>query len=332
MGDATDFPDWATQALAHYGLQAPAVTMLGQRENITFRVQDTATGELLLLRLHRPRTHTLAGARQRPDAIESELRWLVALADDTPLCVPQPIHNRSGELVTLLQLGAGETLPCSVLRWVEGEPFPEEGPAAEAAAAALGQLLAALHHHAATWTVPDAFVRPSYDAAFVQHVSANLQLGVAAGVIAPRDLGVLHQTIEVSGQIIASLPRARNSWGVIHADLHPGNCLVAKDSVRPIDFSLCGFGHYLFDLGTSLGSLSVALRKPLFDAYAAAYGLPEHAIRLVEAFFIISRMSSYGFALPDTEQHAWLRRRIPQVVETICQPFLQEENFLFVAR
>jgi Ser/Thr protein kinase RdoA (MazF antagonist) len=115
-------------------------------------------------------------------------------------------------------------------------------------------------------------------------------------------------------------------------NLHPANCLIARHEVCPIDFSLCGFSYFLFDLGTSMGSLSVSLRQPLLEGYRRQRDMPDNAIRLIEAFFIISRMSSYGFALPDPDQHAWLQRRIPQVVETICQPFLRGETFLFAAR
>ena len=323
--------EWATRALQHYELTTPTVTLLGQSENITFRI-DEPSRKHFLLRLHRPRTHTLAGPRQQPAVIASELRWLDALAHDTAIPVPQPVANRAGEFVTLIPQAAGEPLPCTLLRWVAGSSFPIDGPVAEAAAASLGRLLAALHRHASAWSIPPGFVRPSYDSAFVEQVARNLQPGVAAGVIEPADHDALQNALATASAAIAALPRTPETWGIIHNDLHPDNCLIAESEVCPIDFSLCGFGAYLFDLATSLGSLAVGLRRPLLAAYDAQRGLPEHAIHLIEAFFIISRLSSYGFALPDGEQHAWLRRRIPQVVETICLPFVRGESFLFLAR
>lgn len=326
------FLNWANQAVRYYDLRRPAVTFLGHSENITFQIHEESTHEQFLLRLHRPRTHTFVGVRQQPDAILSELCWLNALAHDTAISLPQPMHNRHGALITLVQLSEGEVLPCTLLRWVDGDPFPTDGPAAEISAAALGRLLAALHDHASTWDIPTDFVRPSYDTTFFRQVADNLKFGVTAGVIEPANYQVIQQTIEASTRTIADFARTRESWGVIHNDLHPGNCLIAHDAVCPIDFSLCGFGHFLFDLGTSMGSLNVSLRQRLWEAYRRQRDVPGDAIRFIEAFFIISRMSSYGFALPNPNQRAWLQRRIPQVVETICQPFLRGETFLFAVR
>src|SRR5262249_10544782 len=156
--------------------QTPTLIFLGHSDNITFRVDDRATDEQFLLRLHRPRTHTLLGLRQQPLAIQSELQWLEALSQETTILVPQPIRNRDRELVTLLALRESELLPCTLLRWMVGDPFPVEGVATEPASA-LGQLLAALHDHASTWKTPPDFVRPSYDTAFLHQVATNLQLG-----------------------------------------------------------------------------------------------------------------------------------------------------------
>jgi Ser/Thr protein kinase RdoA (MazF antagonist) len=331
MGDpAGPFLRWANDALRHYELHAPSVRFIGHSENITFQISEPAGGQFLL-RLHHPITHTFVGLRQQPDAIRSELRWLEALANETAIHVPQPIRSRDGSLVTMAQVAPDQTCPCTLLRWVEGDPFPQDGGHAVAAATALGRLVAALHQHACGWAAPPDFVRPSYDTRFFRQVADNLQPSVTAGVIEPSTYTVIRQTVEACIATVAELP-ARATWGIIHNDLHPGNCLVAGGDVRPIDFSLCGWGYFLFDLGTSLGSLDVPLRQACLDGYRVRRDLPENHIRLIEAFFIISRMSSYGFALPNTQQHDWLRQRIPQVVETICQPFLRGETFLFAVR
>jgi len=332
MGDATlPFLSWADLALQHYQLPTPRVRFLGHSENITFQISGPG-GARFLLRLHRPVTHTFVGVRQQPDAIRSELHWLDALARETAISVPRPVRNRHGALVTLVQLSQDEVCPCTLLRWVDGDPFPQDGPDAPSYAAALGRTVAALHQHASTWTAPRDFVRPSYDAAFFRQVADNLRPGVTACVIEPSTYRVIQQTIQVCMAAIAKIPLVRETWGVIHNDLHSGNCLIYGDQVRLIDFSLCGWGYYLFDLGTCVGSLNVPLRQPFLEAYLKQRKLPDNHVRLVEAFFIISRLSAYGFALPNPQQHAWIKRRVPQVVETICQPFLRGETFLFAVR
>jgi hypothetical protein len=85
-------------------------------------------------------------------------------------------------------------------------------------------------------------------------------------------------------------------------------------------------------LARRLGSLHVPLRRPLLESYAQSRPLPANYVRIIEACFIVSRMSYYAFTLPDPSQQAWLKGRIPQVVEMICQRFLRGESFLFDIR
>ena len=51
---------------------------------------------------------------------------------------------------------------------------------------------------------------------------------------------------------ISQLPYDPDEWGMIHADLHVGNFLVNDQEIIPIDFSFCGYGHYLYDLSVCL--------------------------------------------------------------------------------
>jgi Ser/Thr protein kinase RdoA (MazF antagonist) len=323
---------WAHAALGAYTLAGPSLQLLGQRENITFRVTEHARGEAFLLRLHRPRRTTFAGLRQAPTAIAAELVWLEALTRETPLTVPQPIRNRAGALVTLLPVPDAPPLPCTLLRWVEGQPFDPQVPTATAQVQQLGRLIATLHRHAQTWAIPADFVRPSYGAAFFAQVVARLEPGVATAIITPRDYAVIQQTMLTIGDLLAAMDRAPAHWGLIHNDLHPGNWLVWGKETRPIDFSLCGFGSFVFDLSTSMGSLPVPLRPALWESYGATEGLPANALRLLEACFIVSRLSAYTFMLPDPAQQAWLKGRIPEVVAGICQRFLRGESFVFSVR
>src|SRR4029453_15189929 len=130
MSEQDLFPHWADQALQHYDLHEPSITFLGHSENITLQIREALTREQFLFRLHRPRTQTFLGLRQQPDAIQSELYWLDALTHDTAISVPQPVRNRDQALLTLIELSRGDILPCTLLRWVDGQPFPIDGPAA----------------------------------------------------------------------------------------------------------------------------------------------------------------------------------------------------------
>lgn len=134
-------------ALADYHLDETRVTFIRHHENITFQVIDQKRLEIYLLRLHKPINENFIGIRQQPAAIASELLWLEALHRDTPLIVQQPVRNVKGELVTTLHLEM-DSIPCSLLRWIEGGAFLQDTARAPIIAEALGEVVAQLHDHA----------------------------------------------------------------------------------------------------------------------------------------------------------------------------------------
>jgi Ser/Thr protein kinase RdoA (MazF antagonist) len=52
---------------------------------------------------------------------------------------------------------------------------------------------------------------------------------------------------------LRSLPRDRDSYGMIHQDAHPGNFFVDEDcNITLFDFDDCVFGHFIYDLAMPL--------------------------------------------------------------------------------
>ena len=71
---------------------------------------------------------------------------------------------------------------------------------------------------------------------------------------------------------LAALPQTPATFGMIHADLHLGNCLFRNRVAIPIDFDDCGFGWFAYDLAVVLASVErwphyEALRQGLLDGY-----------------------------------------------------------------
>jgi Ser/Thr protein kinase RdoA (MazF antagonist) len=329
---AEEFLTWARQALEDFGLPEATPTFIGQSENVTFRVENEDTGEQYLLRLHKPLTQNFLGIRQQPRAIESELEWLEALGRDTAIGVPQPVRNRAGQLVITVTAADYNRTPCTLFRWREGVPLEVNSPEAPELVKQLGALLAQLHQHAGTWKTPNDFLRPTYGADYLIQVVSQLHAGVEMGIVREQDHAIIQRTLENVASLVLRLDLNPENWGLNHNDLHPGNCLVWEGRLYPIDFSMCGFGYYVFDIGTCLGSLPVALRQPFLHGYLSRRPLPTNYLRLVEGCLILSRMSYYALILPNPSAQARLKSRIPQVVESVCQKFLSGEYFLFDVR
>jgi Ser/Thr protein kinase RdoA (MazF antagonist) len=322
------FRTWAMQALSHYRLAQPHVTFMRHNENITFRVDELARHANYLLRIHRPVSPNYVGMWQRPDVIASELLWLDALQRDTALTVQQPVRNSRGAFVTLLDID-GETTPCTLLTWIAGDEFRPEGPNAAPLVARLGAAVAQLHNHTARWRQPEAFIRPTYDTAYFRQQASLLASSVETGVIAGNASAVFQETVETIVELLTSALSSPAQRGLVHNDLQGSNILSWRGDIRPIDFSLCGFGYYLSDLGTTLPSLARELRPAFLTGYRAHRQIDDVDLRLVDGLFLLSRLGAYVFMLPDPANHEWLRGRIPRFVTGECEAFLRARPLLF---
>jgi Ser/Thr protein kinase RdoA (MazF antagonist) len=312
----------AHNALDAYSIALPKITFLRQNENMVFHVCDEQTGNTYLLRIHAPLTKAFQGERLHPEGIASELHWLEALTDETSLVLQRPIRTKEGALVAVI-VGEQGNIPCSLLRWIEADPFPAIPLSRQVER--LGMLIATLHTHARTWSVPESFTRPVYDLAFHRCQINTLVEGVHRDIIQEGDFACIQETLEL---ILATLAETQESLILTHADLWRGNLLVSQTDIHLIDFSLCGFGSPLFDLGTCLPGIPANLRLTLLHAYQQQELLPSISFRLIDAYFLLSRMGAYVYLLANVAEHDWLKERIPRFVAQECRLFLEEKALL----
>lgn len=144
----------ALAALQEYDIPQPRLSPLRHEHNTTFRLWD-AHGACYVLRIHRPGQHGAA-------AIRSELSWLLALGQETDLCVPQPVLSRAGTPCTRTAVeGVPEARVCVLFRWQPGHFLYARLTPAHLAR--VGMFTAHLHEHAAQWQPPEGFVRRRVD-------------------------------------------------------------------------------------------------------------------------------------------------------------------------
>ncbi|MFE7109963.1 aminoglycoside phosphotransferase family protein [Streptomyces sp. NPDC057575] len=233
---AAQFPQWA-------GLPVEPVTPVGT-SNAMYRL-----GEDLVMRL--PRT---AGAA---DDVAKEQRWLPWLAPSLPAAIPMP-------------LGAGvpaEGYPWhwSVFQWLDGAN-PVTGEVAEPGLLAtdLAEFIAALHR------IDPADGPSSYRSEPLTARDATTRAALAE----------LHEVVDAGAALTvweaalgASAPSGPAVW--IHADLQPGNLLLAGGRLSAvIDFGCMGLGDPAVDLIAAWYLLSAHARgtfRTALDADDAAW-------------------------------------------------------------
>ncbi|MGZ4113329.1 MAG: phosphotransferase enzyme family protein [Tumebacillaceae bacterium] len=321
------FHQAAENALTNYAIAYTSLTFLGHSENVTFRVQTDH--ETYLLRIHFPVSPEFRSAEWRQqDVIESEFMWLQALDRDTPLTVPTAVPNHDGASVTYVAVeGITDRLPVTVLHWMEGESLDEQ-PTSEQVEQ-LGSLLAQLHLHASHWDQPSHLQRPSYDEEQLHLSLRKIAKLEQIGLLTSEDLAALTATVDAIEEVLHSQAKTHDNWGIIHADFNEGNYLFHAGDIRPIDFSSCGHGYFLFDLTTAFLHLVPANRQVLLDAYQTRRGISPIEDHVLETFFLWAIIDNFGILATNPAEHDYLAQDIPQVVQRLCKKYLSGERFLF---
>lgn len=320
------FFDAADIVFKYYELPDASVTFLGQSENTSFRV-ETDLGDKFLLRIHTGvYSHLKINEIWRdPLTIESEMLWLDALARETNLIIPRPVKNNFGKWATTIIGTENNQVTCSLLRWVEGQHLDRKITAERVRQ--LGFLMAKLHKHSSIWSLPPSFSRPVYDAHRLGHSMSQLAELLTSGTISAPDCALFEKAVARIQDSIYSLPQTSDVWGLIHADLHDGNYLFYNEQARPIDFSRCGFGFYLFDVAMSLNFIPDKLHRHLIEGYTSVRELAQQK-QYLETFFIAAIVENFACLSSNSEEHKGLSQAVPEVIKNYVQPYLENKSFL----
>lgn len=308
-------------ALTAYDLPPSRLTLIAHLYNTTFRV-DTVTGQRYLLRIHRAGTPTV-------ESVGAELAWLSALRRDTTLEVPAPVPTLADSLLTVAAApGVPQPHICVLFRWLPGRRLRHGLTPSQMER--VGELMAQLQNHALQWGPPPGLARGRVDwpievarwqpdpfaPEIVTHIRAlvahTLSEAEAAQVTAVLErVRAAEEALGIYDMNRQSQDGEQATFGLIHADLHYGNLLFGRDTVRAIDFDDCGFGPLLYDLAVMLSAILdwanyPALRAALLAGYRRVRSLPaEHEAHL-DTFIALRRLQDSLWML-EWRKHPALR-------------------------
>jgi Ser/Thr protein kinase RdoA (MazF antagonist) len=314
----------AHQALAAYDLPEPQLAFIRHSDNVTYKVTTGDSGTYLL-RIHQPVTAALGAHGADFNMVNSEMLWLQALNQETDLALQRPVLNRDGDLVTRLT-NAGAQIHCTLLTWVEGEPYLRDLEC-EATAAQIGKILATLHNQAAAWEFPPGFDRPRRTPAYFEGVLRCLVPAVEDGRIREANYTELAQAVEVLVARMQYAGEEHSQVGIIHGDGHKGNMLIHGGEIRLIDFSFCCLAHPLFDLGICLGDMKPELHRVCMAGYRSLRSLPDDYHRWIEGYFIGSVVGAFSFWVANPAAQELLARKLPQITRDFATRYNRDERF-----
>ncbi len=282
-GQARRLRTMALAALNNYDLQISRLRVMTYHFNAIFRV-DTYDGSKLVLRINFPNHRT-------PGNILSEMRWLAALRADTELVVPEPLRNRTGDLVTTVSVdGVPEPRHCVVFGWVPGRDLHRDLTPANYEK--LGRFTANLHEHAASWTPKADLDLTVYDKIMLFDSSIMVwdELGPERGM-PPALAADFKAAYERASAMLANLYRTAGPPRILHADLHQANIRIHRGNTHALDFDDCLLGHFVQDVGITFYYIQghpdyLGLRDAYRKGYESVRAWPETAPGQVEGMIV----------------------------------------------
>ena len=298
----------AEAALGRYGLRDARLHLLRHGFTQVFRV-ESPTGEEFALRMYGlPRA---ARAEPRPDdprlrttlklrsmeTLREQLTWLSVLGRETDLLVPEPVPLPDGSFVGSVSAeGVPEFRHCTFVRWVPGRHKREDLTLVDLSL--VGSYLARLHDHAERYRTPHPSALPRWDWHWPFGESAPLW-SKGEAIYPAEQMMVFEETAQRARRDLEELGYGNEVFGLIHRDLNLNNLVFGEGTMGAIDFDLCGLGHYLLDLATTLAALRSLQthriewsQEALLEGYERERSLPRGYRKYFRTFTVMRRVAA----------------------------------------
>ena len=324
-----DYNILAKKVLSLYPISNPEIEFIRHNENVTFKITDKLCNKHYLLRIHKPATEGLFGIQHTFDGIKSEIKLLQQLNSNNQLKIQKPIANCLGEYVTEYSFSEF-TSPCysTLLEWIDGPTLTLKEDNIEEIIFALGQNLALFHHCSRQFKPGKDFVRPIYDIDRINFAIEELKYGVKINLFSIEQYEIIKEVLILVKSQIKELDLHGNAWGIIHADLQLGNIVINNDNPCFIDFGFCGFGYYLFDLGSAASILESNLRKTFLQGYASKSSFSFDKLKYIEGLIFMDTFISYVIFMR-AENNAWIKTNATNICNTLCKEFLEGNEVFY---
>jgi Ser/Thr protein kinase RdoA (MazF antagonist) len=284
----------ARNALPSFGLSHDlALEVVNERENVVFRA-DADDGSYAV-RVHRAGYH-------RDAELRSHAAWARALAADGVVATAPVVPTVDGDVVAH---GRHPALPgerqVTVLRWVDGTLLSDTGGSDTAVYRRVGELMARLHQHAATWARPPDFDVLAWDVDGLLGAQPAWGRFWDAAALDEQGRSLLRRFRDHARAELEALGRDPERFGLVHGDFLPENLLLDADGgITLLDFDDCGEGWLLFDIATALFVPSIDESYPeVRDAFVAGYRrvapLPDAEVERLPLFLALRAATYVGW-------------------------------------
>jgi Ser/Thr protein kinase RdoA (MazF antagonist) len=221
------------QVKQSYGIRGDDIRMLDGFESFIYEFDRESKSFILRI------GHSL---RRSENLIRGEVDWINYLHQGGA-SVSKAILTESGNLVAAVEDGQGGSFLATVFEKAPGKP-PDKNQWGNTLYERYGCLIGRMHTLTKNYEPGDpAWIRPEWD--------DLVMLDVLAWIPESEPL-VLEKYLDLKAHI-DSLPKSRESYGLIHQDAHRGNLFVDEEGVITLfDFDDCTYSWFINDIAIVL--------------------------------------------------------------------------------
>jgi Ser/Thr protein kinase RdoA (MazF antagonist) len=218
------------EAMQRYSIQQNEIELLDGFESFMYEFYRPQDGEFILRIGH--------SLRRTPEMIAGEVDWINYLAQGGA-GVAKAILSQDGNLIEAIDDGLGGQFLATAFLRAPGGPVSKD-TWNEKFFVAWGRLLGRIHALSKEYTPSNpAWQREAWDSPGNMTVEDWLP---------PSDTVICHKFQELMCHL-QSLPKDRQSFGMIHQDAHAGNLFVDEDyHITLFDFDDCVYGWFIYDI------------------------------------------------------------------------------------
>jgi len=300
---------FARAALRQFDLTEAHVRLLRYSSPMLFVVDGETRA---ILRLHPPDRHPFA-------VVHSELVWLQTLSTYPDLLVPQPIPTGDGRLlIEVVNAEQTDSRYASLLRWIPGHHQVHR--LGKQTVQKLGRVLAHLHDAAVQFQPPPGFLR--WDGLDDDFCGSAASIAKAdPSLLSDEERHITQQALQVIDRTIRHFERHPTTYGLIHGDTNLSNFIYHRGRIAIIDFEVCCYGAYLYDITRTYIMLadvdrSNILSQTFVDSYAALRPIPDTRDRAFVAFQLINLVDIVRWIV-DLPLEYWRKGILDQLHHTV---------------
>lgn len=298
-------------------LTKTTIQLLNYSENATYLIKKTVTGEKYILRVGRSGYHTKL-------EMESELKWLKSIDQDSSIHVSLPFLGGNGEYIQVVN-HENEPYYCTLFTFLEGvAPSEENESELISQFEKLGEITGQLHDHSINnGEKLNQIQRITWDFDTILGSKPKWGRWQDGMAITPERADLFSKVSEKIYSRLKKFGKEPNQFGLIHSDLRLANLLVEREQIKVIDFDDCGFGWYLYDLAASISFIEhkpyvPALITSWLKGYRQVRSLPEEVEFEIPTFILMRRLQLI----------AWIGSRDNETTRELGSRFTEDTDIL----